>query len=984
MPQALHRHTPSLTAYDPRGLAIRSVAYHRRTAAEEPQARVSRQVFGATGFLTEQWDPRLTTVPNQRNRYSLSGRVLHSDNVDRGLRIALCGAGGQLRYSWDARGTRCRHEYDALLRLTAVFEQGAGADHSACVERWTYADNSTEHAAHNRCARLLRHDDPAGTVLFEDYDLLGHETSQARRFLSDGLQPPDWPVQAEQREQFVQLRAFRSRWRYNALGQLVEQTDAKGNRQSSRYEVDGLLASREVKLNSGRQVTLVQQRTYSASGHIELERAGNGVESVRTYNPLDERLQQLRTFRSDKPDDALQDLTYAYDRVGNVLSIGDAAQPVQWSDNTRLEALSTYGYDSLYQLIEATGLENASNGSSPQLPGAVDFAAATGHRRRNYRQTYSYDAGGNLVQLQHMPSHGTGYTRNISVSSRSNHGLELKAGITANPGLGSGFDQNGNRMLLEPGQALSWNLRNQLQQVTLVSREDGDDDDERYGYDGSGARVRKIRRFKVRSQTRRNEVYYLPGLEIRRNSATGEWLNLLTVDTDLNSVRILQWEQGRPEGIDDEQVRLSLEDHLGSSTLELDHGARLLSQESYYPYGATACRAARNTTEASYKTLRYSGKERDASGLYYYGYRYYAPWLARWISADPGDDMDGMNLYAMARGNPIGRVDGQGLQSIDVVQRPGMLGVMNTVAKEVSSLVRSRMQASSAAAIRDALATYISNAVGAGLDMALFEGRQPTRGLNSVLRSAVAALDALTVIHMTSGLLGHLTRWSPLIGFFAATAADRGFELRGASEGTGSDEVWDPVARVRLAGHVRAFTREIVQQALSGFGDNVSWGQTPVRARVARTFMAAGAYGLATVPNAIFGQYVPGPLVPNLGPAIEAYDAAAGTAIRAGHATARFDRHMQTLQVPGAMDTLQGGLSRMFNQTWSYWAGVGIEAVAAFVTGSPVASQSARARAWVGAAKGVVSALTEVRGLLLQTAKSGYSSLFKRWRTVKS
>ena len=343
-----------------------------------------------------------------------------------------------------------------------------------------------------------------------------------------------------------------------------------------------------------------------------------------------------------------------------------------------------------------------------------------------------------------------------------------------------------------------------------------------------------------------------------------------------------------------------------------------------------------------------------------------------------------MNLYAMARGNPIGRVDGQGLQSIDVVQRPGMLGVMNTVAKEVSSLVRSRMQASSAAAIRDALATYISNAVGAGLDMALFEGRQPTRGLNSVLRSAVAALDALTVIHMTSGLLGHLTRWSPLIGFFAATAADRGFELRGASEGTGSDEVWDPVARVRLAGHVRAFTREIVQQALSGFGDNVSWGQTPVRARVARTFMAAGAYGLATVPNAVFGQYVPGPLVPNLGPAIEAYDAAAGTAIRAGHATARFDRHMQTLQVPGAMDTLQGGLSRMFNQTWSYWAGVGIEAVAAFVTGSPVASQSARARAWVGAAKGVVSALTEVRGLLLQTAKSGYSSLFKRWRTVKS
>ena len=51
MPQALHRHTPLLTAYDPRGLAICTVACHRRTAAQEPEARISRQVFGPSGFL---------------------------------------------------------------------------------------------------------------------------------------------------------------------------------------------------------------------------------------------------------------------------------------------------------------------------------------------------------------------------------------------------------------------------------------------------------------------------------------------------------------------------------------------------------------------------------------------------------------------------------------------------------------------------------------------------------------------------------------------------------------------------------------------------------------------------------------------------------------------------------------------------------------------------------------------------------------------
>ncbi|WP_187292085.1 RHS repeat-associated core domain-containing protein, partial [Pseudomonas syringae] len=57
------------------------------------------------------------------------------------------------------------------------------------------------------------------------------------------------------------------------------------------------------------------------------------------------------------------------------------------------------------------------------------------------------------------------------------------------------------------------------------------------------------------------------------------------------------------------------------------------------------------------KTVRYSGKERDASGLYYYGFRYYAPWLQRWTSPDiSGEDTD-LNLYKMLRNNPLNHVD---------------------------------------------------------------------------------------------------------------------------------------------------------------------------------------------------------------------------------------------------------------------------------------------------------------------------------------
>ena len=46
---SLHQHTPSLTAFDPRGLTLRTVAYHRARAQDEPQARVQRQTMSAGG-----------------------------------------------------------------------------------------------------------------------------------------------------------------------------------------------------------------------------------------------------------------------------------------------------------------------------------------------------------------------------------------------------------------------------------------------------------------------------------------------------------------------------------------------------------------------------------------------------------------------------------------------------------------------------------------------------------------------------------------------------------------------------------------------------------------------------------------------------------------------------------------------------------------------------------------------------------------------
>jgi len=83
-------------------------------------------------------------------------------------------------------------------------------------------------------------------------------------------------------------------------------------------------------------------------------------------------------------------------------------------------------------------------------------------------------------------------------------------------------------------------------------------------------------------------------------------------------------------------IRYQLTNHLDSASLELDHEANIISYEEYHPFGTTSYRSGRSEAEVSMKRYKYVFKELDnETGLYYYGMRYYAPWIARFISVDP-------------------------------------------------------------------------------------------------------------------------------------------------------------------------------------------------------------------------------------------------------------------------------------------------------------------------------------------------------------
>ncbi|WGK89436.1 RHS repeat domain-containing protein [Pseudomonas migulae] len=562
-----------------------------------------------------------------------------------------------MREHWDGRGSHWQNEYDAQRRLTAVHEQTRGST-LRTVERLTYADNAGEFAERNQCGQLIRHDDRAGVVWLDQQALNGGVIRQRRRFLPDQSDVhPHWPVVEVERDALLQPGAgYITASRFGPSGQMLEQTNAGGHRQHFSVDRAGQLQRIDLTLDSQGRQPLLKAASYNAEGQLLTQVTGNDVTGSATYEAASGRLKRLTATTSACA--RLQDLRYEYDPVGNILRIVDHTQPVTFFANQRVAAENTYTYDSLYQLICATGRETANAGQTPGLPELITPSPIDPGRLLNYTEFYEYDASGNRTELRHV-SDGNPFRQQLRVDPQSNRALPWNEGEDE-PDFPGNFDANGNQQYLAPGaQPMTWDALNQLQSVTTVGRPTEADDAEGYRYNAAGERVVKFSSQQAHAVTHRRVVHYLPGLEVR-TSDDDEELHVICVPLARGSVRCLHWVKGKPGDIEADQLRYSVDDHLGSCSLELDKHAGVISHEGYYPYGGTAWWAARSKVDADYKTVRYSGKERDACGLYYYGFRYFAPWLGRWVSADPAGSVDGLNLYCFCGNNPVCRTDSDG------------------------------------------------------------------------------------------------------------------------------------------------------------------------------------------------------------------------------------------------------------------------------------------------------------------------------------
>jgi RHS repeat-associated protein len=258
--------------------------------------------------------------------------------------------------------------------------------------------------------------------------------------------------------------------------------------------------------------------------------------------------------------------------------------------------------------------------------------------------TYGYDASGSRV------STGGTWARTGLPSTVASATYNAANQQTAFAGTTQTVDLNGN-LTSDGTNTYTWDARNQLASMSGGSLTAS------FAYDALGRRRSKT----VNSiQTRFHYDSLTPVQELDGSgSIVANFLTGAGIDEYL----------ARTDGA---STRSHLTDILGSTLAELDASVATQAEYTYEPFGKTAL------SGISGNALRYTGREDDGTGLYYYRARYYHPIRQRFISEDPIGFRGGINPYAYVQNRPTRYIDPWGLRAGDLYKSLNAAGIAAT------------------------------------------------------------------------------------------------------------------------------------------------------------------------------------------------------------------------------------------------------------------------------------------------------------------
>jgi len=425
----------------------------------------------------------------------------------------------------------------------------------------------------------------------------------------------------------------------NCIGRLSKVEDSSGQ---TEFFYDKL--GREIKSTKtvdGTPYTV--ERTYDILDRLTALTYPDGQVVNYTYDTNSGNLEKVSsTNNQQQTTNYVEDITY--DAQGKIKTIS-------YGNNTQTDY--TYGQDLRLSHIQTTNnqLQTTFQDLHYDFDKNGNLTTLTDNLRSNIR-SYSYDDLDRLTEAQNIPEQGGGYTTFTyqydpigNMTYKSDLGvMEYGQGAGPHAVTTAGayiyrYDANGN-MIEGKDRLLSYDPENRLIEVHQSGTTTTT-----FVYDGDGGRVKKV----ISDQSS----------VIGETTYIGSLYELRAEGGELKAVKHIFAGSNKTCTIEPEHTYYTHSDHLGSSNVITNESGTKVSQTEYQPYGKVSQQTGDDVTP-----YKFTGKELDTTGLYYFGARYYDPEIGRFISADsivqsPFDPQT-LNRYTYCRNNPLKYVDPSG------------------------------------------------------------------------------------------------------------------------------------------------------------------------------------------------------------------------------------------------------------------------------------------------------------------------------------
>jgi RHS repeat-associated protein len=468
---------------------------------------------------------------------------------------------------------------------------------------------------------------------------------------------------------------------YDNVGNVTVYTDCKGNDTTFTYDdiyrltqiqyQDQFTVDYTYDLNSNR--TKMEDDAPNANDYVEYTydywnrlTAETRHITTSTYTVSYQYDIASRLTTLTYPDD--MEILYAYDDLNRTTEIKryvDGSNDEILLDNTQYDTESlltqfdygndlqaTFTYDSLDR-ISTIDVKNGTTSyldldytqdNNSNITQLVNGWRDTDTDWNSETESYSYDGLDRLTSASCTSwSHTYAYDKVGNRTSRNSvtYTINTVNEVTAlSDGTSFTYDSNGNRTQKTKGTdtwVYTYDYANRLTEVEENSTTTGE-----YVYDGDGKR-----------------------LQVTENSTTTtsicSGLNVLYEETSTGTATYIYGPTGqlakRTTINQETNIFFYHTEHLGSTRLVTDDSKNIVAAATYHPFGESS-------TEEGSEDYLFTGKEKDATGLYYYGARYYDPDLGRFVTRDPlvGRRIapQTLNRYTYCLNNPMKYVDPDG------------------------------------------------------------------------------------------------------------------------------------------------------------------------------------------------------------------------------------------------------------------------------------------------------------------------------------